>query len=174
MKKGWMPALILIPAFLVVLVGAFFLLRHFVIKNVPDIGGGKNPDVIGETDGLEMWDGNYTYVDNGVLLPVLAGTWESADGQYEMSLTEDYRIQLRKDGETLLDSEYDFVYLQPGKVFSTDLRLNTTELTRLNGTVIGEICDLRHEVSDEDENGRIVLMFAEGSLDTGTVEFKKQ
>lgn len=118
-----------------------------------------------------MLDGDYTYVDNGMLLPVLAGTWESTDGRYAMTLTEEYQILLTLDGETVLEDTYNFTYLQPGNVYSTDLFLSKTELTQPAGTVIEH---LYHEVSDSDENGRVVMVLMRDSFDTEEIEFKKQ
>lgn len=145
-----------------------------------DKGGIKNPFVEKEPDDfeepedpgpIEMLDGDYTYVDNGMLLPVLAGTWESTDGRYAMTLTEEYQILLTLDGETVLEDTYNFTYLQPGNVYSTDLFLSKTELTQPAGTVIEH---LYHEVSDSDENGRVVMVLMRDSFDTEEIEFKKQ
>ena len=120
-----------------------------------------------------MLDGDYTYVDNGMLLPVLVGTWESTDGRYGMTLTEEYQILLTLDGETVLEDTYNFTYLQPGYVSFTDLLLSKTELTQPDGMVC-QISDLHHEVSDSDENGRVVMVLMRDSFDTEEIEFKKQ
>ena len=182
MKKALIVILIVILVLAVLTVAGLLAYRHFVTERIMDKGGIKNPFVEKEPDDfeepedpgpIEMLDGDYTYVDNGMLLPVLAGTWESTDGRYAMTLTEEYQILLTLDGETVLEDTYNFTYLQPGYVSFTDLLLSKTELTQPDGTVC-QICDLHHEVSDSDENGRIVMVLMRDSFDTEEIEFKKQ
>ena len=180
MKKVLIVILIVILVLAVLTVAGLLAYQHFAAKRIMDKGGIKNPFVEKEPDDfeepedpgpIEMLDGDYTYVDNGMLLPVLAGTWESTDGRYAMTLTEEYQILLTLDGETVLEDTYNFTYLQPGNVYSTDLFLSKTELTQPAGTVIEH---LYHEVSDSDENGRVVMVLMRDSFDTEEIEFKKQ
>ena len=182
MKKVLIVILIVILVLAVLTVAGLLAYQHFAAKRIMDKGGIKNPFVEKEPDDfeepedpgpIEMLDGDYTYVDNGILLPVLAGTWESTDGRYAMTLTEEYQILLTLDGETVLEDTYNFTYLQPGNVYSTDLFLSKTELTQPDGMVC-QISDLHHEVSDSDENGRIVMVLMSDSFDTEEIEFKKQ
>ena len=165
MKKALIVILIVILVLAVLTVAGLLAYKHFVTERGMDVPEDSGP--------IQMTDGDYTYVDNYILLPVLVGTWESANGRYGMTLSEDDQIRLTMDGETVLEDTYSFTYLQPGIVYSTDLLLGKWELTLPDGTVC-QICDLHHEVSDSDENGRIILSLSEGSNKTEEIEFRKQ
>ena len=174
MKKTLIAILIVILVLAVLTVAGLLAYRHFVTERIMDKGGLENPNNDPEDEEeIFMLDGDYTYVDNDILLPVLVGTWESTDGRYGMTLTEEYQILLTLDGETVLEDTYNFTYLQPGYVSFTDLFLSKTELTQPDGMVC-QISDLHHEVSDSDENGRIVMVLMSDSFDTEEIEFKKQ
>lgn len=180
MKKAPIVVLIVYLVLVLAVLTAAGLLayQYFATWLVTDKGGMENSDSDDfespEDPGqVEMLDGDYTYVDNYILLPVLVGTWESANGRYGMTLSEDDQIRLTMDGETVLEDTYSFTYLQPGIVYSTDLLLGKWELTKPDGTVC-QICDLHHEVSDSDENGRIILSLSGGSNKTEEIEFRKQ
>ena len=70
--------LIIIAAAAALTVGGVFAFRRYIAYHTLDKGNMENP-LIGELDGLtvEMVDGNFTYVDNGVLMEVITGSWES-------------------------------------------------------------------------------------------------
>ena len=181
MKKMLIVILVVGLVLAVLIVAGLLAYQHFAAKRIMD-GGIKNPFVEKEPDDfeapedpgpIEMLDGDYTYVDNDILLPVLVGTWESTDGRYGMTLTEEYQLLLTLDGETVLEDTYNFTYLQPGYVSFTDLFLSKTELTQPD-VMVCQISDLHHEVSDSYENGRIVMVLMSDSFDTEEIEFKKQ
>lgn len=70
------------------------LYKHFVTDQIMDGGNGmENPDA------AFLLDGDHTYVDNSALWPVLEGTWESEDGRWQASISEESGIVLRADGE---------------------------------------------------------------------------
>ena len=171
MKKARIVVLIVVVV-LAVLTAVLFLVCKYVGTYLTlDKNGMENPNY--DPEEVYPLDGDYTYVANDILLPVLVGTWESTDGRYGMTLTEEYQILLTLDGETVLEDTYNFTYLQPGYVSFTDLFLSKTELTQPDGMVC-QISDLHHEVSDSDENGRIVMVLMSDSFDTEEIEFKKQ
>ena len=171
MKKALIVILIVILV-LAVLTAALFLVCWYIDTYlVLDKNGMENPNY--DPEEVYPLDGDFTYVNNDALLPVLVGTWESGDGRYGMTLSEDYRILLTLDGETVLEDTYNFIYLQPGDVYYTELTLNKTELTQPDGTV-SQIHDLHHEVSDSDDNGIIILSLSGDSIGTEEIEFTKQ
>lgn len=122
---------------------------------------------------IQILDGDYTYVDNEMLLQVITDTWSSEDGHYVIKLDSDCRIILSLDGEPLLDDYIQFVYLQPGVVQSTDFSLDSCVLQREDGSPAGEITSFYHEASDEDASGRLIMEInlADNSK---TIAFKKQ
>ena len=86
----------------VVIIGAL-LWKIYVIDGTLDKDGMIDPAYTegGDGDITEepvMLDGDYTYVDNDVLLEVIAGTWKSADGRYELTIGEDYEVALSVEG----------------------------------------------------------------------------
>ncbi len=121
----------------------FLLYRHFVTEQIMDGGGGmENPDVI------EILDGDHTYIDNSVLWPVLAGTWESADGRWQALIREESGMALMLDGEAVLNSGLSFTYLQPGEVLQTELYPDGCTLQTPDLRTLGEITCLCHEAGD--------------------------
>lgn len=175
MKKTLFVIFIVLLILAVLAATVFLICRHFQNQTL-DKNGMENPNPVPEIEpedpgAIEMLDGDYTYVANDILMPVLSGTWESADGTYTITLTEEYQILVTRSGETILEGDYTFSYLQPGEVFSTDLYLPNTALTLPDGTVIER---LYHEVSDSDENGRIIMTLMRGISDTEEIIFKKQ
>ena len=115
-------------------------------------------------------DGDHTYVDNSVLWPVLEGTWESEDGRWMASISEESGIVLRADGETVLVSPLYFTYLQPGEVVRTELEVEKRELVTPGGTSLGRIGDFGHEASDGEDRGTLTLTLTDGSEETVTFQ----
>ncbi|MDY5017498.1 MAG: hypothetical protein SO060_03030, partial [Oscillospiraceae bacterium] len=92
-------------------------------------------------DAAFLLDGDHTYVDNSILWPVLEGTWESEDGRWLASISEESGIVLSADGETVLVSPLYFTYLRPGKVVWTELEVEEHELVTPGGVSLGKIKD---------------------------------
>ena len=142
------------------------LYKYFVTDRIMDGGNGmENPDA------ASLLDGDYTYVDNSVLWPVLEGTWESEDGRWQANIGEESGIVLRADGETVLVSPLYFTYLQPGKVVRTELEVEKRELVTPGSASLGRIRDFGHEASDGEGRGTLTLTLTDGS--EGTVTFQK-
>ena len=142
------------------------LYKHFVTDRIMDGGDGmENPDA------ASLLDGDYTYVDNSVLWPVLEGTWESEDGRWLASISEESGIVLSADGEAVLVSPLYFTYLRPGKVIWTELEVEEHELVTPEGVLLGRIKDFGHEASDGEGSGTLTLTLTDGS--EGTVTFQK-
>ena len=142
------------------------LYKHFVTDQIMDGGDGmENPDA------AFLLDGDHTYVDNSILWPVLEGTWESEDGRWQASISEESGIVLRADGETVLVSPLYFTYLRPGKVVWTELEVEEHELVTPGGVSLGKIKDFGHEASDGEASGTLTLTLTDGS--EGTVTFQK-
>ncbi len=141
--------------------------KHFVTNQIMDGGDGmENPDAI-----LEL-DGDYTYVDNSLLWPVLKGSWEDSKGRWQAIITEEGGLTLTLDGEPLLSSALHFTYLQPGNVLQTEFYLDSYTLRAPNGTIQGEILYLCHEAA----NGCSGTLLIEVELSDGmkeTVELQK-
>ena len=140
------------------------LYKHFVTDRIMDWGGMENPDA------AFPLDGDHTYVDNSVLWPVLEGTWESEDGRWMASISEESGIVLRADGETVLVSPLYFTYLQPGKVVRTELEAEKRELVTPGGVLLGRIRDFGHEASDGKGRGTLTLTLTDGSEETVTFQ----
>lgn len=137
-----------------------------------DTTGTETPtDSSEDENDLGMVDGDFTYVDNEKLLQVIAGNWKSADGRWEMTIGEDYEIQLSLDREDVMSDTLDFVYLQPGQVFHTEFNLNSQTLAQGDGTTIGEIELFYHEAGEN--GGRIFMEIAYEKGDSVTLEFQK-
>lgn len=142
------------------------LYKHFVTDRIMDGGNGmENPDA------AFLLDGDHTYVDNSALWPVLEGTWESEDGRWQASISEESGIVLSADGETVLVSPLYFTYLRPGKVVWTELEVEEHELVTPGGVSLGKIKDFGHEASDGEDSGTLTLTLTDGS--EGTVTFQK-
>ena len=142
------------------------LYKHFVTDQIMDGGNGmENPDA------AFLLDGDYTYVDNNALWPVLEGAWESEDGRWQASISEESGIVLRADGETVLVSPLYFTYLRPGKVVWTELEVEEHELVTPGGVSLGKIKDFGHEAPDGEDSGTLTLTLTDGS--EGTVTFQK-
>ena len=142
------------------------LYKHFVTDQIMDGGNGmENPDA------AFLLDGDHTYVDNSALWPVLEGTWESEDGRWQASISEESGIVLRADGETVLVSPLYFTYLRPGKVVWTELEVEEHELVTPGGVSLGKIKDFGHEAPDGEDSGTLTLTLTDGS--EGTVTFQK-
>ena len=142
------------------------LYKHFVTDQIMDGGDGmENPDA------ASLLDGDYTYVDNSALWPVLEGTWESEDGRWQATIGEESSIVLSADGETVLESPLYFTYLRPGKVVWTELEVEEHELVTPDGASLGRIKDFGHEASDGEGSGTLTLTLTDGS--EGTVTFQK-
>ena len=142
------------------------LYKYFVTDRIMDGGNGmENPDA------ASLLDGDYTYVDNSALWPVLEGTWESEDGRWQATIGEESSIVLSADGETVLESPLYFTYLRPGKVVWTELEVEKHELVTPGGVLLGKIKDFGHEASDGEGSGTLTLTLTDGS--EGTVTFQK-
>ena len=142
------------------------LSKYFVTDRIMDGGNGmENPDA------ASLLDGDYTYVDNSALWPVLEGTWESEDGRWQATIGEESSIVLSADGETVLESPLYFTYLRPGKVVWTELEVEKHELVTPGGVLLGKIKDFGHEASDGEGSGTLTLTLTDGS--EGTVTFQK-
>ena len=144
------------------------LYKHFVTDQIMDGGNGmENPDA------ASLLDGDYTYVDNSVLWPVLEGTWESADGRWQASIGEESGIVLSADGETVLASPLYFTYLRPGKVVWTELEVEERELVTPGGASLGRIKEFGHEASDGEGSGTLTLTLERPDESEETVTFQK-
>ena len=144
------------------------LYKHFVTDRIMDGGDGmENPDA------ASLLDGDYTYVDNSVLWPVLEGTWESEDGRWQASIGEESGIVLSADGETVLASPLDFTYLRPGKVVWTELEVEERELVTPDGVSLGRIREFGHEAADGEGSGTLELKLERPDESEETVTFKK-
>lgn len=154
---------LLISAILLVTAGALFCV-YIAKYGVLDKGGMEDPNYTG---GAEMLDGSRTYVDNGALLDVIAGVWESTDGRYGLTLRDDCGVTLALDGETVLEGEVSFTYLLPDPLERTELRLAPGVFQTGDGSVSGEVSDFYHEAGDG--SGALVMELAAGK----TVEFRK-
>ena len=142
------------------------LYKYFVTDRIMDGGNGmENPDA------ASLLDGDYTYVDNSALWPVLEGTWESEDGRWQATIGEESSIVLSADGETVLESPLYFTYLRPGKVVWTELEVEKHELVTPGGVLLGKIKDFGHEAADGEGSGTLTLTLTDGS--EGTVTFQK-
>ena len=102
---------------------------------------------------------------------MLEGTWESEDGRWLASISEESGIVLSADGETVLVSPLYFTYLRPGKVVWTELEVEEHELVTPGGVSLGKIKDFGHEASDGEDSGTLTLTLTDGS--EGTVTFQK-
>ncbi len=173
MKRILTVLLIVLLALTGLCVTGVLLFHHFVADQIMDKGGMMNPDYTDGTDDVYMQDDGYTYVDNEKLLQVITGIWSSEDGHYAIKLDSDYRIVLSLDGEPLLDDYIQFVYLQPGIVRSTEFSLDSCILQKEDGSPVGEIVSICHEVSGEDISGRVIVEI-DLAGNSKTVEFKKQ
>ena len=154
---------LLISAILLVAAGALFCV-YIAKYGTLDKGGMEDPNYTG---GTEMLDGSRTYVDNGALLEVIAGVWESTDGHYGLTLREDCGVTLALAGETVLEGAVSFTYLLPDPWEQTELRLDPCVFQSGDGSVSGEVSDFYHEAGDG--SGALIMELAEG----GTVEFRK-
>ena len=89
--------------------------KHFVTDQIMDGGGTENPKHI------QALDGDYTYVDNSLIWPVLEGAWRNRDGRWRMVIGESDGLSLARNGMVVLERALDFTYLQPGEVTQTEL-----------------------------------------------------
>ena len=149
-------------------IALFGLYKHFVTDQIMDGGNGmENPDA------AFLLDGDHTYVDNSILWPVLEGTWESEDGRWQASISEESGIVLSADGETVLVSPLYFTYLRPGKVVWTELEVEEHELVTPGGVLLGKIKDFGHEASDGEDSGTLTLKLERPDESVETVTFQK-
>lgn len=151
------------------LTGAF-LFRHFVTNQITDRGGMENPDAGAEEE--QILDGNHTYAANEIFLRRIAGTWESTDGRWEMTLDEDCGIALALDGETVLEDTLVFSSLQPGEERYTELELASRDYTlrRPDDGAACEISCICHETAENGEQGIIRMELTGGE----TIAFSRQ
>lgn len=126
----------------------------------------ENPETI------SAMDGEYTYVDNSILWPVLEGTWESGDGRWQAVLSENTGLTLTMDGETVLNDTLSFTYLQPGKVTQTELWPGSVVLQTPDGTALGEIISFCHEAA-EAGSGALLLQLETQDGTEETIKLQK-
>ena len=161
MRRG-VKLLLLILVILLVAAGALFYKR--IVDSTWDKNGMEDPNYTG---GTEMLDGSRTYVDNGALLEVIAGVWESTDGRCGLTLRDDCGVTLALDGETVLEGEISFIYLLPDPWERTELWLDPSVFQTGDGSTSGEVSCFYHEAGDG--SGTLVMELADGK----TVEFRK-
>ena len=135
------------------------LYKHFVTDQIMDGGDGmENPD-----QELFLLDGDGTYVDNSLLWPVLAGTWESPEDG----------LTLRLDGETVLETPLDFTYIPRKKIQDTGLMLDNRVLQKADGTEWGKILDVYHCAGAGEDSGRLELTVDWSEAADKVVELQK-
>lgn len=140
------------------------LYKHFVTDRIMDKGGMENPFI------ERPLDGDYTYVDNSILWPILEGTWSSEDGRWQAVISEDSGVAFRLDGKTVLSTPLDFTYLQPGKARDTELR---PEQNTLQTAEPLEIRDFYYCAAGEGEIGTLMLRLKLPENGDETVQFLK-
>ncbi len=170
MKNGLKIGTIIVLLLALLALTGFCLYRHFVTDQIMD-GGGRmeNPDAI------QMLDGDYTYVDNSILWPVLDGIWESVEGRWQAVIGEDTGIALSLDGETVLTGELYFTYLQPGKVLQTEFYLDDYTLQTPDRKTLGKITYLCYETGDGDSGMlRMEVELSDGTEETVALQKQKE
>ena len=135
------------------------LYKHYVTDQIMDGGNGmENPD-----QDLFLLDGDGTYVDNSLLWPVLAGTWESPEDG----------LTLRLDGETVLETPLDFTYIPRKKIQDTGLMLDNRVLQKADGTELGKFLDVYHCAVAGEDSGRLELTVDWSEAADKVVELQK-
>ena len=149
------------------------MFRHFVTDQITDRGGMENPDAGSEEE--QLLDGDGTYAANELLRQRIVGAWESTDGRWTMTLGEDDSIAVTLDGDTVLEDALEFTYLQPGEVRQTELRLRSCDYTlrRTDGSTVGEIFAIHHEVVEDDNHGKICMALADMEAHRETIQFRQ-
>ena len=140
------------------------LYKHFVTDRIMDKGGMENPFI------ERPLDGDYTYVDNSLLWPILEGTWSSEDGRWQAVIREESGVAFTLDGKTVLSTPLDFTYLQPGKARDTELR---PEQNTLQTAEPWEIRDFYYCAAGEGEIGTLMLRLKLPENGDETVQFLK-
>ena len=161
-------AVIVLAVLVVLILAGAFTLWYIGTYWTLDRNGMENPDFQGEP---EMLDGDFTYVDNEALLEKIRGTWVSGDERYTLTIRDEGDIALSLEGETVLEDQLQFTYLQPGYVGSTEFSLDSYTLKRGDGTPVGETGAFRHESGEN--GGRILMEVAYEDGGSETVTFKK-
>ena len=154
-------AVILLVVLAVLILAGAFTLWYIGTYWTLDRNGMENPDFQGEP---EMLDGDYTYVDNEALLAEIRGTWTSGDGRYTLTIRDEGDIALSLEGETVLEDQLQFVYLQPGYVSSTEFTLTADTIWDM---------EIRRFVHQFGDNGSVILLELSGEESSETVEFHK-
>lgn len=140
------------------------LYKHFVTDQIMDKDGMENPFI------ERPLDGDYTYVDNSILWPILEGTWSSEDGRWQAVISEDSGVAFRLDGKTVLSTPLEFTYLQPGKARDTELR---PEQNTLQTAEPWEIRDFYYYAAGEEEIGTLMLRLKLPENGDETIQFLK-
>ena len=140
------------------------LYKHFVTDRIMDKGGMENPFI------ERPLDGDYTYVDNSILWPILEGTWSSEDGRWQAVLSEESGVAFTLDGKTVLSTPLDFTYLQPGKARDTELR---PEQNTLQTAGPWEIRDFYYCAAGEEKIGTLMLRLKLPGNGDETIQFLK-
>ncbi len=120
----------------------------------------ENPDAI------QVLDGEYTYVDNDALWSVVEGPWESTDDHWRMILSMDNGMTLSLDGETVLEGEIYFTYLQPGEILETRFYLDDYALRISDQKALGEITYLCHKTEGSGGTLWMDLELSDGTEET--------
>ena len=140
------------------------LYKHFVTDRIMDRGGMENPFI------ERPLDGDYTYVDNSILWPILEGTWSSEDGRWQAVISEESGVAFTLDGKTVLSTPLEFTYLQPGRARDTELR---PEQNTLQTAGPWEIRYFYYCAAGEEENGTLMLRLKLPENGDETVQFLK-
>ncbi len=80
----------------------------------------------GETTREFILDGDYTYVDNEILMEMLAGDWRCEEENLQLTIQNDYTMKLRRGSEIILSTEISYAFLQPGEYQDVDISLEQT------------------------------------------------
>lgn len=140
------------------------LYKHFVTDRIMDRGGMENPFI------ERPLDGDYTYVDNSILWPILEGAWSSEDGRWQVVIGEKSGVAFTLDGKTVLSTPLDFTYLQPGKARDTELR---PEQNTLQTAGPWEIRDFYYCAAGDEKIGTLLLRLKLPENGDKTVQFLK-
>ncbi|MGN0514766.1 MAG: hypothetical protein ACI4GD_10840 [Lachnospiraceae bacterium] len=145
-----MVIIFVIVLLLLVVLGGFFFCQYIVKYGTLDKNGMENPNYADYNGEMHMVDGDYTYVDNGALMEIVEGVWNSEDGHYSLTFRQDSSIELVMDGEKILESTVQFTYLQPGKPRRTDFELDNPVLTKQDGTACGNVTGFYYEPDEKE------------------------
>lgn len=150
--------IIILIVILILILGGVILFWKYTHDHTLDKNGMENPDY---KDIIPL-DGDYTYVANEVLLEVIEGTWNSADGHWKLTIGKEYELKLEAGGECVLEDTLNYTYLQPGPVSQTEFRVNTPEITIPDGEKKVEIGEFFHKVGEGRGNIILEIVYEDG------------